>query len=228
MSSQKIQQLASRPTPPANITLWHGSKKWLGSPEIQPSRKGRTEHGPGIYVTTHLETAQQYAKGGGAVRKIVLNPRLILEQAALSLSDACDFVTTVIAKSKQAEVLDRLVGCASRHILDDRILLGQDTQRFHAESLVALCVNGDLTPGAKGQALAEFLSSQGIDCSFSRLSGREFWGVIFNPGVILEYEKVLAKDVPGFLHELPDPALQRGDAHWLAKLMSTEEAPGLR
>lgn len=228
MNPSKIQQSASLTTQPANITLWHGSRKWVGCPEIQPSRKGRAEHGPGIYVTTHLETAQQYAKGGGAVRKIVLNPRLILEHAALSLSDACDFVTTVIAKSRQADVIDRLVGCASRHNLEDRILLGQDTQRFHAESLVALCVNGDLTPGAKGQALAEFLSGQGIDCSFSRRTGKEYWGVVFNPDVILGYEKVLAKDVPDFLQELPDPALQRADANWLAKLKPTLEAPELQ
>ncbi len=190
------------------ISLWHGSRGWEGSPTIRPSRKSRAELGPGIYVTTHFETARKYAKGGGLVRRLVFNPRLTLENAALSLSDAADFVTSVITKSKQADVLERMLICAERNKLDNRVLLGSDPLKVHAEVLVNLCVNGDLAPGAKGQALAEFLTGQGIDCSFSRSHGNETWGVIFNPEIISSYKPVSARDVSMDDYELADPLEQ--------------------
>lgn len=190
------------------ISMWHGGRKWDALPEIQGPRKGRAELGPGIYLSNHYETCRGFAKGGGVVRNIVMTPNLILEQAALSLSDACDFVTSVIVKSKQRDIIERMVELASRHRLEGRALLGSDNQRFHAESLVNLCVNGDLTLGAKGLALAEFLADQGIDCSFSHRSGKEYWGTIYNIGCINTFDVVPANKVEHSHYELPDPFAQ--------------------
>lgn len=187
------------------IILWHGSRNWDGKAVIRPSKKGRAERGPGIYVTTHYETARDYAKGGGMARKLTLEPRLTLEQASLSLSDAADFVTSVISKSKQEDMLERFIRCAQTHRHENRVLLGNDNNRFHAETLINLCVNGDLATGKKGQALAEFLTEQGIDCSFSRAHGNETWGVIFNPKIIIANEPVSAKYVSLDDYVLPDP-----------------------
>ena len=190
------------------ITMWHGGRKWTTPPEIRPSKRGNAELGPGIYVSNFHERAQGYAKGGGSVREIVLSPNLILEQSALSLSDACDFVTSVIIKSKQSSVIDKMIECAGRHSLSGRILLGSDTHRLHAETLVNLCVNGDLTLGSKGQALAEFLVGQGIDCAFSHRSGKEYWGTIYNPKCIDSYDAVPAGKMDPARFELPDPFSQ--------------------
>ncbi|AXH60256.1 hypothetical protein [Pseudomonas amygdali] len=190
------------------IKMWHGGRKWDGAPEIRPSKRGSAELGPGIYVSNFLERAVEYAKGGGCIREIVFSPRLILEQTALSLSDACDFVTSVIVKSKQGGVIEKMIECAGRHSLEGRLLLGTDKQHLHAESLVNLCVNGDLALGAKGQALAEFLVAQGVDCAFTHRSGNEFWGTIYNPKCIDSYEKRLASTVDLSQKELPSPLAQ--------------------
>lgn len=190
------------------IRMWHGGRQWKGAPEIRPSKEGRSELGPGIYVTNFYDSAASKAMGGGAVREIVFSPKLILEQTALSLSDACDFVTSVIVKSKQGAVIEKMIECAGRHSLKDRVLLGTDMQHLHAESLVNLCVNGDLALGAKGQALAEFLVAQGVDCAFTHRSGNEFWGTIYNPKCIDSYEKRLASTVVLSQKELPSPLAQ--------------------
>lgn len=191
-----------------SIVMWHGGRQWHSPPVIPPSKPKRSEFGPGIYVSNFYETGVRFAKGGGSVREIVLSPNLILEHTSLSLSDACDFVTSVVVKSKQSKAIDKMIECAGRHHHEGRILLGTDSQRLHAESLIALCVNGDLTLGSKGQALAEFLTSQGIDCSFSRRSGNEFWGTIYNPECIESYEKMPASKMDLSRSELPDPFAQ--------------------
>jgi hypothetical protein len=91
---------------------------------------------------------------------------------------------------------------------DNRHLLGDGGLWVHAESLVNLCVNRNLAPGAKGQALAEFLTGQGIDCSFQNSYGREVWGVIFNPEIITSYKPYSNKDVAPEDYDLPDPREQ--------------------
>ena len=171
-------------------------------------------------MTTHFDTARGYAKGGGAVRKLVLSPNLILENTALSLNDVCDFVTSVVVKSKQKDILERIVQIAGRNlVLDKRTLLGSDQVHVHSEVLINLCVNGDLALGARGQALAEFLVDQGIDAAFSNRTGSEFWGTAYNPKCIEEYSKVTPKDVPLALHELPSPFVQMTDSQSISKLL---------
>jgi hypothetical protein len=190
-------------------TLWHGSRHWEGTPTIQGPKKGRGELGPGLYVTTHFARAQDYSKGGGVVRRIIFEPRYILEDMSLSLQDALEFTTSVVVKAKQGSIIERLIVNAQNHNHEDKVLLGSGTEHVHATSLVNMCINADATLGNKGVALAEFLASQGIDCSFMHKSGNEYWGVIFNPRCISSYAKVLAKEVGYDKRDLLAPALQR-------------------
>ncbi|WP_410951645.1 hypothetical protein [Pseudomonas sp. S1(2024)] len=190
--------------------FWHGSRRWEGEPRIHGPRKGRDGNGPGLHVTTWFDTAAEYAKQGGSVRRIVITPRLALQDTALSLSDAMDFVTTVITKSKQEEILERLMRRANNVQLHDRVLLGNDTHHVHAETLLVMCVNGNLALGSKGEALAEFYAGQGIDWAYERARGRdEFWGVIFNPKIIDSYDRVRAADIPLDQRDFPSPEQQR-------------------
>jgi hypothetical protein len=146
------------------------------------------------------------------VRRIIFEPRHILEDVSLSLQDALDFTTSVVVKAKQGRIIERLIENAQNHNHEEKVLLGAGTEHVHATSLVNMCINADATLGNKGVALAEFLTSQGIDCSFMHKSGNEHWGVIFNPQSISSYAKVLAKEVGYEKRELLAPALQRESA----------------
>jgi hypothetical protein len=190
--------------------LWHGSRRGDTQPTFHPPKKGQIDLGPGIYATTWIESAQEDAKGGGAVRKIIISPKLLLQDAALSLSDALDFVTNVVVKSKQQVIVERMMERANQVRLENRVLLGTDTQYIFAEMLLNLCVNNDVFQGSRGQALAEFFTGQGIDADFQRVRGREeYCGIIFNPKIILSHEKVSAADVSFDQRELPSPIRQR-------------------
>lgn len=190
-------------------TFWRGARRNEDEPRVIGPKKGHETFGPGIACTTWFETAQEFARGGGSVRKIVMTPRLVIENAALSLNDALDFVTTVFTKSKQEKVIDRLLQRANATNLNDRVLLGNDSYHIPAEMLMVMCINNDMATGAKGVALAEFYSHHGVDCSFQRAKGRdEYWGVIFNPAIIQSFEKVRASDIPLDQRNLPSPAEQ--------------------
>lgn len=193
---------------PNRIVMWHGSRAWTGTPEVRGHKAGRAERGAGIYATTHLETAQKYAKGGGAVRKLVFTPSLLLERAALSLNDTISFVQEIVPRGMREDFIERLTDAASRHNLEGRKLVGSDGPHFMADSLVALFVNSDISHGKKGVALTEFLVSQGIDGSFMRESGNEYWAVIFNPLCIESHDIARGVSLADKDAELDSPYIQ--------------------
>lgn len=185
--------------------MYHGSRGWIGAPEIRASKALRAERGPGINATTHYERAKQYAKGGGSVRRITFSPRLLLENACLSLNDAISFAEATAPLSKQEDIIQRMTKRSSRVPAQGKVLLGTDTQHIPAEVLLTLFVNLDLSSGARGIALAKYLSSQGIDASFSVESGNEYWGIIFNPECIVSYGIYQVDKSTRIEYELPSP-----------------------
>lgn len=202
-------------------TFWRGARRNEDEPCVLGPKKGQANYGPGIACTTWFESAEEFARGGGSVRKIVITPRLVLENAALSLNDALDFVTTVVTKAKQEAIIDRLLLRANKGDFTDRVLLGNDSYHIPAETLMVMCINQDMIVGTKGIALAEFYSHHGIDCSFQRAKGRdEYWGFIYTPSIIQSYERVKSSDIPLNQRELPSPAEQLASA--LEQLKSPE------
>lgn len=43
--------------------MYHGGRSWTGVPSVQPPKRGRAEHGPGIYLTTITAYEAVPAKG---------------------------------------------------------------------------------------------------------------------------------------------------------------------
>ena len=76
------------------LVVYTGTQVWEGRPYIKESRKGHSEHGPGLYFTTKLQTARKYAKGRGTVLRVEIDPRFTwLEDAKIPLVMAADWVT---------------------------------------------------------------------------------------------------------------------------------------
>ena len=193
------------------ISLWHGGHRFDSTPEIRPAKRGRFECGPGIYATTHYQRARNYAKGGGATHLIEFAPRLMLEDAALSLATATAIAGDVLPKRLAQQVKRDLIDGADR--LKDRIgrlqAIGEGSLFVPASNLLNLCVNCDGIVGVRGPLLAQHLAGLGIDASFHHVSGNEWWAVIFNPRCIRRVTKVAAKDIGLDRYELPAPKAQR-------------------
>lgn len=173
------------------LTLWHGARAWSGDASILPGRKGRSEHGPGIYLTTHYQTARKYAKGGGVTLRFTLDAQLgWLEDANLPLADAEAFVLSMPRVKDKKDILERLNGVAER--LAPRL----GGALVPASTLVNLLVNADALVGENAPRTAAFLVAHGADASLTQPSREEDWVVLFNPRKILRVERMDAKNVP--------------------------------
>ncbi len=162
------------------LRLWHGARAWEGPPAVQKTRRGRAEHGPGIYLTTSYQTAAGYAKGGGTVMLFELDPDLVwLEASNVPLLDAVTFVQSRRRLPKKAPLVADLRAVAAR--MASR--LGGDS--VPASSLVNLLVNYEVLSGSIGPELAGFMVDHGISASLERRSAEEDWVVLFDPRKIL-------------------------------------------
>jgi len=175
------------------IQLWHGGRRWVGGPEIQPPRAGKYECGPGIYLTTRYHRARSYTGGSGVTTLVTLREPRWLEQRELPLAKLEAFVRETPRFRKRDAVLADLEAATSR--------LGRDT--VPVSYLVNLGVNHDALAGNVGLQMASWLADQGIDASLYNAGGQEQWVVVFNPKIITEYRTVSASDVALDLYELP-------------------------
>ena len=98
---------------PLAFAMWHGGRKWQWGPEIMPNKKGQAERGPGIYCTNNYATAYKYAKGGGQVRKLLIEPKSLLEDIAIPLADAVQFVKSNLIRRTH----DDIIGACRRTLI---------------------------------------------------------------------------------------------------------------
>jgi len=176
------------------LVLYHGSHRWFGPPEIRGARRGAAEHGPGIYLTTSWTTAKGYAKGGGAVQRVVLAPDLRwLQDARLDLEETLAWLRDVPRLRQRQELADSL-----------RRLAARSGNPFPAEYLVNVFVNSDQASGQAGPALAKFLVDHGVDVAYVRQSNED-WVVVFNTEKIAKVTQLTPRDVdaPGFPFDTP-------------------------
>jgi hypothetical protein len=181
------------------LVLYHGARRWQGPPEIRAGRKGRMEHGPGIYLTTSYQTAKGYAKGGGVVLRFTIEtPLRWLEDADLGLADALGFVAGLRGMKSRAAIESDLRRAAER--MAPRLGGG----KVPAATLVNLMVNYDALAGAAGPGLAAYLVRRGCDASLANERNGEDWVVLLNPRKVLAVEPVPAASISAPEHwDLP-------------------------
>lgn len=184
------------PSEDLTVELWHGAgRSWDGFPEVRNSRPKAYEYGPGIYMTTHLETAQKYARGGGSLIAMTLrNPRLMGDET-VPLDEALEFVATCPDLRKRPAIAAGLRRVAPRF-----------GGRVKLDHLVVQCVNNDALSGAAGPAVAAWIVAHGVDACVVSRSGQEDWLVVFNPAIIAAHRKVPA-------HSLDVATADRAQVH---------------
>jgi len=172
------------------LVVYTGASVWEGRPYIKESRKGRSEHGPGLYFTTRLQTARKYAKGRGAVLRVEIDPSFTwLEDATRNIATLVHWVEGRRGLRKKQQIIEDLWDRAGR---------GLAHHEGRVSSLVNLMVNYNAITGEHGPALAEFLASLGIGASHVKQSGED-WVVLFDPSKVLSWRRVGpddAEDLP--------------------------------
>lgn len=179
------------------LTLWHGGRDLEHNYKaFQSSRKGKWEHGPGIYLTTHYERAFSYAKGGGKTYLVEFKEGNNIDNVQLSLSSVYEFVNTYVIKKKAKEVIDCIKENSSRTSNNDTI---------RASYFLNIMINFDAIMPAKTHYLNKFLVDNGADYSVvNHFGGRpETVFVIFNNNIIHKVKPVPAKEVLLNQWELP-------------------------
>lgn len=169
------------------LLFYHGGRRWTGVPEVQPPRKKRAEHGPGIYLTTKYDTAVSYAKGGGHVQRVELDPTLtwLDWSQTLPLDGVLSWVRMVPRMQNKSALLNDIERFAPRY-----------PKGFPLLALLNLMVANDSLTGKPGLELVRLLVSNGVDAALSEMSGED-WVVVFNPARVLHHRTVPAKGFTG-------------------------------
>lgn len=163
----------ARPT----IRLYHGGSQWKGPPEVRPPKKGRAEHGAGIYLTTSLDTARKYAAGNKIVTAVDLSlPIRLANGSFVSYRTATNFAYSLPAKQR------KLVSEAIARVRQKM------PAAMPADSLVAIAVNSDASHGAHGNELTRILVANGVDALLVNFASED-WLVLFNASAIAHWEK---------------------------------------
>lgn len=183
------------------IKLWHGGRNLEYSyKELRGSKKGQWEHGAGLYVTTHYDTAYSYSKGGGKTYMIHMDidPDKDLYSKTISLENALNFISQNCKKNK--------INILSSDINNDlKRRCNLDTIKL--ETLQNLIINHEAIPDSKSYLLNEFIVESGVQYGLvSRFKGRdETVIVIYDREIIKKVQFIPAKEVTQDLYEIDLP-----------------------
>lgn len=179
------------PTDPGTMTFWHGGNLDDAFDETIAHKKGRWEYGPGLYLTTHYDTALKYAKGGRKLYMITVKKGVAIDDVKFDLETINGFLNQYVIKSKREEVLSRL----ERHTKGGL---------FPAYIFCNIIINEQAIKNSDTDKLRSFLVAQGIDYSMidNPFGWREKMLVLFNMKNIVKKQIVTSKDRPE-VYDLP-------------------------
>lgn len=171
-----------------NITLWHGGRDLeYNYREYSGSKKGRWEHGPGLYLTTHYDRARQYSKGNGSTYKVNVECNNNIKDVIIPVEAINEFINRHVIKSKQKELLEDVYSNIER----------MKRPGIIAENFLNLIINLNAIQNTNTIVLNKFLVEHNVDYGLvKRYGGREEDVVIiFNNKCIKSVNKITAKDV---------------------------------
>lgn len=168
-----------------NLVLWHGAQRWSGPPEIRPAKSMKdVEYGPGFYLTTDVDVARSYAKGGGVLLRFELQPNLRwLDDARIPYSEMAAFVESIPRLRHKKEILADLARNQERTgKVDGAAAVVGNLMHYH-----------EAVAGESGVHLVQFYLYHGIDAD--RVTGKGLRGdaeyvVLYNLDKIVRYERV--------------------------------------
>jgi len=136
------------------MLFWHGGNLNDYNEPVK-HKKGRYEYGPGLYATTHYDTAKKYAKGSKKLYLLDVQKGKELSKSMLSINSVIDFVNLNIPKAKRKDLLERF----EKYNKDNQI---------PANNFVTIILNEEALKASKMNVLREFLVNSGIDYEMVR------------------------------------------------------------
>ncbi|GAB0154678.1 hypothetical protein [Marinobacterium sp. BA1] len=169
------------------IQFYHGGRDWVGPFEVSPKNSKVMEYGPGLYLTNGIETARHYARGGGIVQTVDVDPNArLLSGVKSGVGHMEQFIAANRVRSGK-KVIANLHRNAERH--------GSD--RIGLDYLITLMINHNALTPSVAAPLNEFIVGEGADLDVfsapmfgSAGGGSDQWVVVFNPEVVVARARV--------------------------------------
>ena len=90
-----------------NMVFWHGGDLDHYD-DLISHKNGRYEYGPGLYLTTHYDTAKKYAKGSRKLYLISVEAGNDINKSILDINNVKEFIINNVIKNKQIDILKRI------------------------------------------------------------------------------------------------------------------------
>jgi hypothetical protein len=164
------------------MLFWHGGNLSDISQPIK-HKKGRHEYGPGLYATTHYDTARKYSKGSRKLYLLEIEEGKNLEDATINIESAQSFIQNNVTKSKQSDLLERINNRTKDGSIPAYIFLNN-------------ILNADALKSSKMNLLREFLVDNGIDYEVvnNPFGWNETMVVLYNMNKIKNIKQITPKD----------------------------------
>ena len=170
------------PIIPNTMNFWHGGNL-NDYNDVIAQKTGRYEFGPGLYITTHLGTAEKYAKGSRKLYLITVEKGHDINEALISEENVKQFTVLYIISSKKKEFWDRL----QKYIKDGMV---------RARNFNVIILNEKAIKPANTKFLRNFYIDNGID--YEMVDNTFGWGekmmVLYNMKKIVNIIQVKPED----------------------------------
>lgn len=101
------ENMITPPNIPNTMNFWHGGNLDEFN-DVISQKNGRYEYGPGLYITTHYDTARKYAKGGRKFYLITVANGTDINNAHLEMNAVMSFIQANVVGHLRKEILQRL------------------------------------------------------------------------------------------------------------------------
>lgn len=164
------------------LTLWHGGNLEFGLENVK-HKGGRWEYGPGLYLTTHYDTARKYSKGSRKLYRIVIKKGNEISGVNIPISEVLSFVDDYVLKSKRKDIIERI----------EKWNKGGSIK---ADIFLNIMINEYAIKNTNTDELRVFLVKQGIDYSIvdNAFGWNERMVVLFNMKNIVSKTIIKPKD----------------------------------
>ncbi len=170
------------PSIPNSMNFWHGGNLDDYGDAIA-QKNGRYEYGPGLYITTHYDTAKKYAKGSRKLYLVTVANGVDISDATLDENKVREFVASYVIGGKRKEILATM----EKYFSEGKI---------KANTFNVILLNNKAIKPANTINLRSFLVDNGID--YEIVDNAFGWGekmiVLYNMKKILNVIQVKSGD----------------------------------
>lgn len=146
---KKQNNIIVPPIFPNSMNFWHGGNL-NDYNDIIAQKNGRYEFGPGLYATTHYDTAVKYAKGSRKLYLLTVENGTDIHDAILNIDVVKDFIKNFVIGSKRKEIWLRM-----------KKYVSNDTLKAYLFNNIIL--NEKAIKASNSKDLREFYVNNGID-----------------------------------------------------------------